>query len=229
MAAMFDNRQEAGLALAGRLSSLNPDTTVILAPPRGGVPVAREICKATGTPLGLIMVRKIGAPGHSELAAGATADGPGSSLVINREVTKSCNLTEEDVRGLATREHQELRRRRKVYLGTCGRIDLSGKTAVLVDDGIATGATMRAAIKAVIARTAGQAIIAVPVAPQDIINDLKAEADHVICLSTPDPFWAVGQHYAEFPQVSDAEVVAALSRDADPEERPMPEVGPRRL
>lgn len=208
---MFEDRQDAGRALAKRLNTMDPGSTVILALPRGGVPVAKEICDATGAPLDLLLVRKVGVPGHSELAVGAIADGPGSSLVINREVAESCGLSEADVRDLAKPEQVELERRRKLYCGTRNRVDLTGKAAILVDDGIATGATMRAAIKAVNARGAGQITVAVPVASRQVIDALKGEVDHVICLATPEPFWAVGQQYAHFPQVSDAEVTEVFS------------------
>jgi len=208
---MFENRQQAGQALARRLDTIDPGSTVILALPRGGVPVAREVCSATGTPLDLILVRKVGAPGHSELAVGALADGPPPTLVINREVAASCGLSEGDVRKLAKAEEPELERRRKAYLGSRRPIDLAGRTAIIVDDGIATGATMKAAVKAARARKAALVVVAVPVASREAIQQLKSEADHVICLDAPEPFWAVGQHYASFPQVTDEEVTEALA------------------
>ena len=217
---MFQNRQEAGRALAKRLGPLDPATTVILALPRGGVPVAAEICKATKAPLDLALVRKVGAPGHGELAVGAIAYGPELILVTNYDVAASFDLSDRDVRMLARREHEELERRHTLYLGSQPVLDLTGKTAVLVDDGIATGATMRAAIKAVRARNARRVVVAVAVAPRSTISELQGEADEVVCLEMPEPFWAVGQHYAEFPQVTDAEVIAALARPANAERRP---------
>jgi len=212
---MFQDRQDAGRALAKRLETMDPGSTVVLALPRGGVPVAKEICNAIGAPLDLILVRKIGVPGQRELAVGAIADGPDLSLVINRGVAASCGLSEDDVRALARQEQDELERRRKAYLGSRQRIDLAGKTAIIVDDGIATGATMKAAVKAARSRNAGQVVVAVPVAPKETLEELRSLADHVICLATPEPFWAVGQHYVRFDQVSDEEVTAALAAGPD--------------
>ena len=216
---MFEDRQDAGRALAKRLEKIDPKLTVILALPRGGVTVAREVCDATGAPLDLIIVRKVGTPGQRELAVGAIADGGSgadSNLVINQDVAAMCGLSEDAVRALARDEEPELERRRQAYLGAREPIDLSGKTAVIVDDGIATGATMRAAIKSARSRRAARVVVAVPVAAQDTIDELSPQVDDIICLATPSPFWAVGQHYADFPQVSDEAVVEALSTHPAP-------------
>lgn len=214
---MFQDRQEAGRALAKRLATIDPAMSVVLALPRGGVPVAKEICNATGAPLDLILVRKIGAPGQKELAVGAIADGA-ENLVINADVAALCGLTENQVREMAKDEEPELERRRRVYLGSRPRIELAGKTAIIVDDGLATGATMKAAVRSARARKAALVVVAVPVASQDTVEEMKAEADHVICLETPAPFWAVGQGYADFEQVTDEEVVEALSASPTPKQ-----------
>jgi putative phosphoribosyl transferase len=207
---MFADRKEAGRALAVRLKGLDPETTVILALPRGGVPVAREVADALGAPLDLMLVRKIGAPWQPELAIGAIADGPIESMVLNDELVRSVGLREVEILRLVGLERAELERRRAAYLDDRPPVSLDGKTAVLVDDGIATGATMRAAARAARARGAARTIIAVPLASRESVRDLAAEADEVIALETPDPFWAVGAHYKSFPQVGDDEVIWAL-------------------
>jgi len=217
---MFEDRQDAGRALAKRLEKIDPKLTVILALPRGGVTVAREVCDATGTPLDLIIVRKVGTPGQRELAVGAIADGGSgadSNLVINQDVAAMCGLSDDEVRALARAEEPELERRRQAYLGSRKPIELSGKTAIIIDDGIATGATMRAAIKSARSRRAAQVVVAVPVAAQETIEELRPLVDDIICLATPSPFWAVGQHYVDFPQVSDEAVVEALSTHPAPD------------
>ena len=155
-------------------------------------------------------MRKIGAPGQKELAVGAIADGA-ENLVINADVASLCGLSESQVREMARDEQVELERRRRVYLGTRPRVDLAGKTAIIVDDGLATGATMKAAVRAARARRAARVMVAVPVGSQDTVDELGAEADEVVCLETPSPFWAVGQGYANFEQTTDAEVVEALA------------------
>lgn len=217
---MFEDRQDAGRALAKRLERIDPKGSVILALPRGGVTVAREVCDATGAPLDLIIVRKVGTPGQRELAVGAIADGGSgadSNLVINQDVAAMCGLSDDEVRELARAEEPELERRRQAYLGARKPIELSGKTAIIVDDGIATGATMRAAIKSAKSRRAAKVVVAVPVAAQDTVDELRPEVDEIVCLATPSPFWAVGQHYMDFPQVSDDEVVEALSAHPAPD------------
>lgn len=208
---MFHDRQAAGQALAQRLGALELGTGVVLALPRGGVPVAREVCAHLGLPLDLILVRKIGAPGQPELAVGAIADGGEAEPVINAEVMRLCGLTPAEVRAMAKAEQPELDRRRAAYLGTRARLELEGKTAVLVDDGLATGATMKAAIRAARARRAARVVVAVPIGSADTVAEMQAEADEVVCLETPSPFWAVGQGYANFDQVTDAEVVDAMA------------------
>jgi putative phosphoribosyl transferase len=218
---VFADRGEAGRALAAALGHPDPARTVVLALPRGGVPVAAEVCRQLGLPLDLVLVRKVGVPGHEELAAGAIAEGPGHPLVENAEVMRRVGLDRKRLRRLAGPEERELERRRARYLGDRPRPEVAGKTVILVDDGLATGATRRAAIPSARARTAARVVVAVPVGAPDTVALLRREADEVICLEMPEPFFAVGRHYARFDQVEDGEVVAILeSIAADP--RPTP-------
>ncbi len=215
---MFHDRKAAGRALAQRLGALDPARSVVLALPRGGVPVAQEVCAHSGAPLDLILVRKIGAPGQQELAVGAIADGGEADPVINAQVMELCGLSAAEVRDMAKAEQPELERRRALYLGARPRLELAGKTAIIVDDGLATGATMKAAIRAARARQAVRVVVAVPIGAADTVAEMQAEADEVICLETPSPFWAVGQGYANFDQVSDAEVIEAMTAGAAPQQ-----------
>lgn len=203
--------------LAARLAHLKGPDVVVLALPRGGVPVAAEVATALGAPLDLMLVRKVGLPGHEELALGAIAGPEGAEWVVNHEVAARSGLTAPEIVVLADRQRTELRRRRAAYLGDRPPVPLAGKTVILVDDGIATGATMRAALQAL--RRAGprRIVLAVPVAPPDTLADLQGAADELVCLQSPALFLAVGAHYASFPQVSDAEVLALLHRDAPPD------------
>jgi len=183
---------------------------VILALPRGGVPVAVEIARRSGVPLDLLLVRKIGAPGHEELAVGAVVDGAQPEVVVNQEIASHLGLTEADVRRMSAAGLAEIERRRAVYLGGRAPLAVAGKTAIVVDDGIATGASMRVALKALRRRIPARVVLAVPVAPADVIAALGDDADEIICLEIPPLFNAVGAHYRDFRQVDDAAVVAAL-------------------
>jgi predicted phosphoribosyltransferase len=207
----FADRTDAGRRLAERLVGLNLPDPVALALPRGGVPVAAEVARALNAPLDLVIVRKLGMPGHAELAAGAIADGDPPVRVLNDTVLRMAGIGPADLDPVIARETAELARRRAAYLGAGPRLPLAGRSAIVIDDGIATGATMRAALRAV--RQAGprRLILAVPVAPADVLADLATEADEIICLLRPDPFLAVGAHYADFDQVSDDRVIAALT------------------
>jgi putative phosphoribosyl transferase len=206
----FADRAEAGRRLAERLVHLTGEQPVVLALPRGGVPVALEIARALGAPLDLVLVRKIGAPLQPELAVGAVVDGDRPETVLNEEIVRECGLFEEDLARATERLLEEIERRRTLYLGGRARVPIEGRTAIVVDDGIATGATMRAALHAT--RRAGPArlVLATPVAPPDTIERLRAEADEVVCLATPDLFMAIGSFYRDFRQVNDDEVVAML-------------------
>jgi putative phosphoribosyl transferase len=210
----FNNRAEAGQALAKRLverlGPIDPEKTVILALPRGGVPVATEIARATGAPLDLLLVRKIGAPGHEELAVGAIVDGDDPQVVVNDMVARQYGLNADQVREMGADGLKEIERRRKVYLEGRAPLPLTGKTAIVVDDGIATGATVKAGLKALALRKPKRVIMAMPVAPADTLSELEADTDDIVCLETPYPFFAVGAHYRDFPQVDDAAVVSAM-------------------
>lgn len=207
----FADRSEAGTALAGLLAKRKLEDAVILALPRGGVPVALEIARALRVPIDVVLVRKIGVPGHREVAAAAVVDGGDAEIVHNRGVMRAAQLDDEAVSELAEPELAEIERRRSLYLGSRRRERLEGRTLIIVDDGIATGATMRAAIAALKRKQPMRLIIAVPVAAPDVMDALRREVDDVVCLATPEPFYAVGEHYRDFHQISDAEVIAALA------------------
>nr|WP_210730646.1 phosphoribosyltransferase family protein [Roseibacterium persicicum] len=197
--------------MLARLPSLDPGATVVIALPRGGVPVAQPIAAALGVPLDVVQVRKVGLPGHRELAVAAVTDGAAPALAINTGIARRAGLSEADIRALAEPELAEIDRRRRLWHGARPPVPLRGKTVVVVDDGIATGATMRAALDRLRAEGAARLILAVPVAAADTLADLAPRVDAVVCLATPEPFHAVGAHYADFRQVTDAEVAAALS------------------
>ena len=209
---MFRDRSDAGRQLAGRLLCYRDEPAVVLALPRGGVPVGYEIAAALKAPLDLLLVRKIGAPFQPELAVGAIAEGPEPITVVNPEFSAPDLLPTRYIDEQSAAELQEIERRRARYLGGRRRAEIAGRTAIVVDDGIATGATTRAALQAV--RRAGprKLVLAVPVAPQDSLTRLQPEADEIVCLATPSPFWAIGQFYEDFHQVPDDEVIALLQR-----------------
>ncbi len=213
---MFANRAEAGLELAERLTDMLQGPAVVLALPRGGVPVAAEIARRHALPLDLMFVRKVGLPAHRELAVAAIAGAEGTELVVNEEVAAKAGLDRPAILRLAEPERAELRRRRKVYLGDRQPVPLAGNTVILVDDGIATGATTRAAIAATRQAGAGKIILAVPVAPSDILRQLDQHVDQILCLQSPHPFYAVGAHYRQFPQVGDDEVTETLAEFTPP-------------
>jgi putative phosphoribosyl transferase len=206
---VFRDRAEAGDVLAARLGHLagRPDL-LVLALPRGGVPVGARVARALRAPLEVFVVRKLGVPGHEELAMGAIAGG--GIQVRNQEVTSRLGLDDAAIERVAEAEAQELARRERSYRAGRPPPDLAGKVVVLVDDGLATGSTMRAAVAA--ARAAGPAriVVAVPTAPAPTCEQLRREADEVVCASTPRPFRAVGYSYRSFPQTSDEEVQELL-------------------
>jgi putative phosphoribosyl transferase len=207
---LFENRRVAGKALAEAVATKDLSDPIVLALPRGGVPVAAEVAKALKAPLDLVMVRKIGVPWQPELAAAAVIDGKDPQIVVNEEV---CTLAEVDrsyIDEAAKKELEEIERRRSLYLKDHPPAPIAGRSVIVVDDGIATGTTMRAVIKALRARGPRSILLAVPVAPADAVGALRAEVDDIICLATPEPFYGIGLHYADFHQVPDEEVIKSL-------------------
>lgn len=206
----FSNRTEAGRALARLLSGRNYPDPVVLALPRGGVPVAIEIARALKAPLDLVMVRKLGVPFQPELAVGAVVNGDHPQIVVNDEVARQAGVSRQDLDRMAERQLEEIARRRTLYFKARSQQTVEGRTVIIVDDGIATGATTKAAIKGVRQRKPAKLVLAVPVAPKDTLEHLHAEVDDIICIETPSPFYAIGVHYADFDQVDDEEVVRLL-------------------
>lgn len=208
----FRDRSDAGRRLARALSSYKGRNAVILALPRGGVPVAAEIAEALDASLDLVLVRKIGVPTQPELAMGAVVDGAAPIVVRNQEVIELSGTTADEFDAVCARELAEIERRRRLYLGERARAPIAGQVVIVVDDGIATGATTRAALKAIRNRKPKELVLAVPVAPPDTIEQLRGEADALVCLETPELFGAIGYFYRDFRQVSDQEVVETLKR-----------------
>jgi predicted phosphoribosyltransferase len=209
---MFQDRTDAGRRLAKALSGYKGRNAVILALPRGGVPVAAEVAAALKAPLDLILVRKIGVPAQPELAMGAVVDGSAPIVVRNEEVIELSGTTADEFRAACASELEEIERRRQFYIGARARAEIAGQVVIVIDDGIATGATTRAALQAIRNRKPKELVLAVPVAPSDTIAKLRGEVDALICLETPELFGAIGYFYRDFRQVSDQEVVAILKR-----------------
>ncbi|MGG7644568.1 phosphoribosyltransferase [Rhodovulum sp. YNF3179] len=210
----FVDRADAAEALADRLAQMDLQDPVILALPRGGVPIGRVVADRLGAPLDLVMVRKIGVPGNPELAAAAVVNGAAPEIVVNESVMAMAHLDRAEIDRLAETQLDEIRRRRVLYLAGRAPLPVAGRTAVVVDDGIATGATVRAALKAVTRRKAARVVLAVPVAPPDTVARLEGAVDDLVCLTVPQAFWAVGQAYHRFEQVSDDEVVRLMGASA---------------
>lgn len=211
--APFINRRQAGEVLATRLTAYaNRPGVLVLALPRGGVPVAYEVARVLKAPLDVMVVRKLGLPGQEELAIGAIAAGGGR--VLNTELVADLHLPGEVIERVARVELQELARRENRYRGNQPPLDVTGKTVILIDDGLATGTTMHAALQAVKRQTPARLVIAVPVAPADTINEFRPLVDEIVCTVTPAHFYALGAWYQEFPQVSDEEVCRLLNEAA---------------
>jgi predicted phosphoribosyltransferase len=202
---LYRDRFDAGRALAARLSRYaGRNDVVVLALPRGGVPVGFEVAQALGAPLDIFLVRKLGVPGHEELAMGALASG--GTRVLNAEVVRALRIPEEVIDAVAREEGRELERRERAYRGGRPPADVRGKIVILVDDGLATGSTMRAAVAALRKQQPGRVVVAVPVGAQETCEELRAEADEVVCARMPESFFAVGQWYDDFSQTTDDEV-----------------------
>ena len=209
----FADRRHAGKRLAARLASYaNRSDVLVLALPRGGVPVAYEVARALNAPLDVFLVRKLGVPGDEELAMGAIACG--GVRVLNEEVTSRNDISDSAIEEVASREQQELQRRERLYRGNQAAPDVEGRTVILIDDGLATGSTMRAAAIALRHMRPAKIIVAVPVAAAETCADLRSEVDEVICGATPEPFMAVGAWYSDFEQTTDEEVRELLHRAA---------------
>lgn len=205
---LLEDRFDAGRQLAVRLAPYQREDCLVLALPRGGVPVAYEIAKALGKPLDVLVVRKVGMPGHEELALGAVA--PGGVVVWNQELLERFQLGLVNLQGVVDREKAEQERRLAAFRGNRSYPDVRHKTVILVDDGLATGASARAAIQAVKAMNPGKVILAVPVGAQSTVSELRREVDELVCLNMPEYFDAVSLWYREFPQTSDQEVIELL-------------------
>jgi putative phosphoribosyl transferase len=209
----FRDRREAGRALAAKLATYahRPDV-LVLALPRGGVPVAYEVTRALGVPLDVFIVRKLGIPGHEELAMGAVATG--GVRVLNEQLVRALNIPDRVIEAVTAREQQELARRERLYRGDRPPPDVHGRTVILVDDGLATGATMHAAIAALRRQQPAHIVVAVPIAAPEACDALRVEVDDVVCAITPEPFHAVGLWYEDFSQTTDEEVRDLLARAA---------------
>ncbi|WP_417498392.1 phosphoribosyltransferase [Maricaulis sp.] len=210
----FENRTDAGEQLARALTLYKGQDVIVLALPRGGVPVAAKVARYLGAPLDLLLVRKIGVPMQPELAMGAILDGSDPVIVRNENVIRMCRISEDVFEEVRERELIELERRREAYLGDRPGIGIKDRIAIIVDDGIATGATVRAALKGLRLRGPKQIVLAIPVAPPDMVAQLRREVDDLVCLEQPDGFGAIGMYYRDFGQVSDAEVMALLGSAA---------------
>ncbi len=208
---MFTDRTDAGRRLAARLGHLAGADPVVLALPRGGVPVGFEVAKALRAPLDVLLVRKIGAPFQPELAAGAVVDGAEPVLVRNEEVIRAYGIDQDWIATEAARQLAEIERRRRLYCGDRPAPSLRGRTAILVDDGIATGTTVRAALQALAKLGPRRRVLAVPVAPPDTLARLAPEAEEIVVLEEPEWMAAVGQFYRDFTQTEDEEVVRLLT------------------
>lgn len=219
VASRFHDRTHAGRILAQRLDAYakRPDV-VVLALPRGGVPVAFEVARALGAPLDVFVVRKLGVPGHEEFAMGAIATG--GVFVLNHEIVRALGLPDQVIEAVAARERQELERRERLYRDDRPALDVRGKTVILIDDGLATGATMYAAVQALRHMQPATIVVAVPVASPETCHAFVAEVDEIVCAVTPQRLRAVGLWYEDFPQTTDEEVRAYLARSAQAQPGP---------
>ncbi|EYF01374.1 phosphoribosyltransferase [Chondromyces apiculatus] len=231
----FQDRADAGRQLAARLAHLRPQNPLVVALPRGGVPVGCEIARALGAPLDVLIARKIGAPGHAELGIGAVAQG--GAFYLNAETVAMLGVTREYIEGVARSEFAEIDRRLKAYRGDRPPLDVYGRVVILVDDGLATGATTRAAIRSLRKQVPKSLVLAVPVCAADTAADVRREVDDVVCTMIPASFQAVGLWYRDFTQTSDEEVVDLLTQmgrsqrgDVEVQRRPeVPETYPSRM
>lgn len=211
---MFADREAAGAMLAKRLLHFSSDNPIVYALPRGGLPVAAAVADALGAPLDVILVRKLGAPGHAELAIGAIVDGAAPGIVLHRALIDDLGVSEEFLEAARSAALREIERRRAVFLRDRKPVPPKDRDVIIVDDGLATGATMEAAVEAMRKAGAKRVIVAVPVAPIDAAERFRKLADEFVCLETPALFWSVGNQYRSFPQLTDSDVVDILNRSA---------------
>ncbi len=209
---IYNNRSDAGKRLARELAGYMSQEPVILALPRGGVPVGAEIAEALDAPLDLILVRKLGVPMQPELAMGAVIDGAEPHVVRNEDIIALLAMPEAEFEQICARELAEIERRRRLYLADRPRAELRDRVVIVVDDGIATGATVRAALQAVRRKGPRKLVLAVPVAPTSTLKELEGEAGEIVCLQRYEPFYAIGLYYTDFHQVTDKEVIGILSK-----------------
>jgi putative phosphoribosyl transferase len=212
----FANRISAGRALANQLQAYaNRSDVVVLALPRGGVPVAYEVARALNAPLDVFLVRKLGVPGYEELAMGAIATG--NVRVLNRDLVEGLGIRDESIEQVVAREQQELERREKVYRGTSAPLDVSHRVVIIVDDGLATGATMHAAVKALKRLGPAKIVVAAPVGARETCESFKEDVDSTcVCVLNPEPFHGVGLSYRDFSQTTDEQVCDLLNRAREP-------------
>lgn len=216
----FTNRKEAGEQLANALERFRKEDTVVIALPRGGVEVALPICRRLKAPMTLLLVRKLGLPAQPELAMGAIVDGEKPVTVRNENVIGFSGVDQDEFDAVAARELMEIHRRNKLYFGGRDPVPIEGRVAIVVDDGIATGATVRAAIKGLKARNPARIVLAVPVASQEALDMLRDEVDEVVVLEGLSALGAIGFSYQDFPQLTDADVIAALNEADTARKRP---------
>ena len=210
----FRDRSEAGRKLAKALAAYKAEKPVLLALPRGGVPVATEVAAVLDAPLDFILVRTIGAPMQPELAIGAVVDGGQPIIVRNEDIIQLAGVSEDEFEAMCAAELTEIERRRGRYLGDRARVEVSGRITIVIDDGIATGATTRAALRATRVRNPQKLVLAIPVAPTAMLIEMRQEADDVVCLEAYERLGAIGWFYEDFTQVADKQVIAALACSA---------------
>lgn len=209
-APLFQDRRDAGRQLAAALAPYRGTRLVVLALPRGGVPVGFEVAMQLAAPLDVLLVRKIGAPGHEELGLGAVVEGRNPLLVLNPDVVRVVHPPPGYIEVEKERQLAEIERRRREYVGDRPATPVEDRTVIVVDDGIATGGTMKAALRGVLQHRPARLVLAVPVAPADSLEELASECDDILCLATPEPFLAVGPHYRDFTQTEDEQVIRLL-------------------